>query len=119
MFYVEHETQPETFSSIPAAMWWGVVTLTTVGYGDMHPVTPIGKMLGAAIALMGIGMVALPTGILASGFSDEMKRKKRYGKHCPYCGRGGKKKKEQISMPPHLPVPDLQETSSTTTDSAS
>ena len=95
------------------------MTLTTVGYGDMHPVTPIGKMLGATIALMGIGMVALPTGILALGFSDEINRKRRQGKHCPYCGRGEDRKKEQISMPTQPPVPDLQETASITTDSAS
>lgn len=72
MYFVENEAQPEVFSSIPAAMWWGVATLTTVGYGDICPITPIGKLLGATIAIMGIGMFALPAGILGSGFVEEM-----------------------------------------------
>lgn len=87
MYYVEHEAQPETFSSIPAAMWWGVATLTTVGYGDVYPITPLGKFLGAVIALLGIGMVALPAGIIASGFAEEMQRKKGKRRICPYCGK--------------------------------
>ncbi|MBU7018335.1 MAG: ion transporter [Theionarchaea archaeon] len=88
IYYVEHDAQPEAFSSIPAAMWWGVATLTTVGYGDVYPVTPLGKFLGAVIALLGIGMFALPAGILASGFAEELQKKK--GKEiriCPHCGR--------------------------------
>jgi len=76
MYYVEHEAQPEAFSSIPAAMWWAVSTLTTVGYGDVYPVTPIGKLLGAVIALLGIGMFALPTGVLASAFMEEIQRER-------------------------------------------
>lgn len=85
MFYVEREAQPKIFSSIPAAMWWGVVTLTTVGYGDIYPVTHFGKFLGAIIAILGIGTFAMPAGILASGFSDVI-RKKREKKYCPHCG---------------------------------
>ncbi len=77
IYLFEHEAQPEAFGSIPAAMWWAVVTLTTVGYGDVSPVTAAGKMFGASITVMGIGMVALPTGILASGFSREVDRRKR------------------------------------------
>ena len=77
MYFVENEAQPETFSSIPAAMWWGVVTLTTVGYGDIYPITPIGKILGAIIALLGIGTFALPAGILASGFAEEIQRRQK------------------------------------------
>lgn len=76
MFYAENESQPETFSSIPAAMWWGVVTLTTVGYGDVYPVTPIGKLFGAGLAFIGIALFALPAGIIASGFSEEIQRRK-------------------------------------------
>lgn len=87
MYFAEHAAQPQTFSSIPAAMWWGVVTLTTVGYGDIYPVTPLGKFLGAIIALIGIGLFALPAGILASGFADELqKRKARKERKCPHCG---------------------------------
>ena len=69
MFFVEHQAQPETFSSIPASMWWGVVTLTTVGYGDIYPVTIVGKCLGAMLAFLGIGVFVLPAGIIASGFA--------------------------------------------------
>jgi len=77
MYFAENEAQPEAFSSIPATMWWCVTTLTTVGYGDVYPVTIVGKILTACIAILGIGMFALPAGILASGFSDEFK--KRHG----------------------------------------
>ncbi len=75
MYYVENEAQPEAFKSIPETMWWGVATLTTVGYGDMYPITPLGKLLGAFIAILGVGIFALPAGIIASGFDAEIKRK--------------------------------------------
>ncbi len=75
MFLVENESQPEAFASIPAAMWWGMVTLTTVGYGDVTPVTPLGKLLGGVIAIVGVGMFALPAGILASGFAQEIRKR--------------------------------------------
>jgi voltage-gated potassium channel len=87
MYYVEHDAQPEHFSSIPQTMWWGIATLTTVGYGDLFPITAIGKILGGIIAIIGIGLFALPTGILASGFSDELSRRKVKEKCCPACGR--------------------------------
>ena len=73
MFFAEHDAQPEAFSSIPASMWWGVVTLTTVGYGDIYPVTLIGKLLGASLACFGIGVFVLPAGIVASGFAKEVR----------------------------------------------
>ena len=73
MFFAEHDAQPEAFSSIPAAMWWGVVTLTTVGYGDIYPITIVGKLLGASLAFFGIGVFVLPAGIVASGFAEEVK----------------------------------------------
>lgn len=83
MYFVEHDAQPEAFSSIPAALWWGVVTLTTVGYGDVYPVTPLGKLLGATVAVLGTGLVALPASILASGFiADDADPDQ-----CPHCGR--------------------------------
>ena len=72
MYYVEHEAQPEVFSSVPETMWWGIITLTTVGYGDAYPITALGKLCGGFIALLGIGLFALPAGILASGFSSEL-----------------------------------------------
>jgi len=76
MYFIEHDAQPEVFSSIPETMWWGVATLTTVGYGDIYPITPLGKIIGSIISILGIGLFALPTGILASGFAEEMRKKK-------------------------------------------
>jgi len=76
IYVLEHDAQPEEFSSIPAAMWWTIVTLTTLGYGDVVPITSGGKVFAGFIALMGIGMLALPAGILASGFSAEIHRRK-------------------------------------------
>ena len=70
MFFIENEAQPDKFSSIPETMWWGVATLTTVGYGDVYPVTPFGQLFGAVIAILGVGMFALPAGIIAAGFEQ-------------------------------------------------
>tara|TARA_B100000579_G_scaffold148849_1_gene120814 strand:+ start:1249 stop:2160 length:912 start_codon:yes stop_codon:yes gene_type:complete len=75
MYIAEHEAQPETFSSIPETMWWGLITLTTVGYGDVSPVTPLGKVIGAFTAIMGVCTVALLTGIVATSFSNQRTRK--------------------------------------------
>ena len=87
MYVTENAAQPEAFSSIPAAMWWGIATLTTVGYGDIYPITPLGKVLGSIIALLGVGLFALPAGILASGFNDIMRRRNvREPRKCPHCG---------------------------------
>lgn len=86
MYYIENEAQPEIYSSIPASMWWGIATLTTVGYGDVYPITPLGKLFGALIAILGIGMFALPAGILGSGFVEEMQKKKLQKRVvCPHC----------------------------------
>ena len=88
MYYVEHPAQPDKFSSIPATMWWGISAMTTVGYGDMHPITPLGKFLGGIAAIMGIGLFALPTGILVSGFTEHIRdQKASVTRHCPHCGR--------------------------------
>lgn len=87
MYYAEHDAQPDKFSSIPETMWWSVATLTTVGYGDEYPVTSLGKFLTACISILGIGMFALPAGILASGFSDEFKKLKDGKNSCGECGR--------------------------------
>ncbi|MEM7207872.1 MAG: ion transporter [Pseudomonadota bacterium] len=73
---VEHKAQPEAFGSIPAAMWWAVATLTTVGYGDVTPITVAGKVFGAIITIVGIGMAALPAGIIASGLNDQLHRRR-------------------------------------------
>jgi len=87
MYFVENPAQPDVFPSIPAAMWWGVATLTTVGYGDVVPVTFLGKVLGSIVALLGIGLFALPAGILAGGFAAEVQRRKEADARCPHCGR--------------------------------
>ena len=83
MYFAEKDVQPEKFMSIPSSMWWAVATLTTVGYGDTYPVTYLGKIIASFIAVLGIGMVALPAGILSSGFSSEVKKKPRV--KCPHC----------------------------------
>lgn len=87
MYYLEHESQPKVFRSIPAALWWGVNTMTTVGYGDIYPVTQMGKILGSFVAICGISLFALPAGILASGFNEHIRGfKNELGKvKCPYC----------------------------------
>jgi voltage-gated potassium channel len=85
MYYAENEAQPDLFSSIPATMWWSVSTLTTVGYGDIIPITSLGKFLTGVISLLGIGLFALPAGILASGFSNEFSSNKKKN-FCSNCG---------------------------------
>lgn len=91
MYFAERSAQPEAFPSIPATLWWGAVTLTTVGYGDVYPITPLGQFFGAFTALLGIGLVALPSGILASGFVEGFGNQDDGGKEerllCPHCGR--------------------------------
>jgi len=74
-YLLEHEAQPEAFGSIPSAMWWAMATLTTVGFGDVTPVTPIGKIFGGLLMIMGVGMYALPAGIIATGFAREFRKR--------------------------------------------
>ena len=85
MYFAENAAQPDKFSSIPASMWWAVATLTTVGYGDVFPVTPIGKVAAAIVAILGIGFFALPTAIIGSGFVEAM-QERREKRCCPHCG---------------------------------
>jgi len=91
MYQAEHAAQPKAFSSIPAAMWWGIVTLATVGYGDVYPITLWGRFIGSIVVILGIGLFALPTGVLASGFAEVLARRKEEQKmeklRCPHCGR--------------------------------
>lgn len=94
LYYVENRAQPENFSSIPASMWWAVATLTTVGYGDVYPVTALGKLMASVIAILGIGMFALPTGIVGASFVEEMERHKKLIK-CPHCGKEIEDKAEE------------------------
>jgi voltage-gated potassium channel len=75
MHFVEHDVQPDKFGTIPDAMWWAIVTLTTVGYGDAFPVSPLGKVVASLTAVMGLVMLALPVGIIATAFAQEIHRR--------------------------------------------
>lgn len=83
MYFAETAAQSETFTSIPQALWWGVVTLTTVGYGDVVSVTTLGRFLAGVTAVLGIGLFALPASILASGFIEVARSRTQ---ECPHCG---------------------------------
>lgn len=77
LYWAEGDAQPDKFGSIPRALWWGIVTLTTVGYGDVFPITPLGKFFSALVSIAAIGLIALPTGIMAAAMSDVIQRRKR------------------------------------------
>jgi voltage-gated potassium channel len=101
MYYIEHDDQPKAFPDIISTLWWAVATLTTVGYGDVYPVTGMGKLISGIIALLGIGLVALPTGILGAGFIEQLEKEKNAETkkeekptaiqqpylYCPHCGK--------------------------------
>lgn len=102
MYYLESQVQPEAFPNIVASLWWAVATLTTIGYGDVYPVTGLGRLLSGIIAVLGIGLVALPTAIISSGFAEAVARAKppaaaqqtppqrtapRDHAVCPHCGQ--------------------------------
>ncbi|MEE0675090.1 MAG: ion transporter [Ruminococcus sp.] len=102
MYNIEAEAQPDAFSNAFETMWWAVSTLTTVGYGDVYPITVAGKMLSTVIAFLGIGLVAVPTGIITAGFTEIVTEEEKAKKakeaqalqqnqtncksYCPYCG---------------------------------
>ena len=77
MYSIEHEAQPEVFRNAFSGLWWAVSTLLTVGYGDIYPITPLGKALGILITFLGVGMVAIPTGIISAGFVEQYSRLQR------------------------------------------
>ncbi len=83
IYYAEHDAQPDVYTSIPAAWWWSVSTLATIGYGDIYPITIAGKITAALTAIFGIGLFALPGGIIASALIETAKPKQ----HCPHCGK--------------------------------
>jgi voltage-gated potassium channel len=74
LYWAEGEAQPDKFGSIPRSLWWSIVTLTTVGYGDVLPITPLGKFISAVVAIIGIGIIAMPAGIMAAAFSDAIQK---------------------------------------------
>ena len=84
MYYAEYLVQPDKFGSIPQSMWWAIVTLATVGYGDAYPVTVLGKIIGGMAVITGIAIFALPTAILSAGFIEEIQERKVVV--CPVCG---------------------------------
>lgn len=86
MYDIENKAQPDAFKNIGEALWWSVATLTTVGYGDIYPITGIGKLLSGIIALLGIGIVALPTGIISSAYIEEVQNRNQ-SKSCPHCNK--------------------------------
>ena len=99
IYYVEKEQQPDDFGSIPKSIWWAIITVTSVGYGDVTPVTTLGKALAGIVAILGVGLFAIPTGFIAAGFSDQFQREKEEIKEkkngqegssssfCPHCGK--------------------------------
>jgi len=104
LYFAERTAQPQAFSSIPVAMWWATVTLTTVGYGDVYPITALGRLFGGVVSVLGIAMLAIPTGILGAAFVEETQtRASSPTLICPHCG-------EPIDRTPHAedgrPRPD-------------
>lgn len=90
MYYIEGDVQPDKFPNVLACLWWAIATLTTVGYGDVYPVTGFGRVVSGFIALLGIGLVALPTGLLSAGFMEKVGKKHQENKEhqkCPHCGK--------------------------------
>lgn len=87
MYYAEGDVQPDKFSNVFACFWWAIATLTTVGYGDVYPITVLGKIISGFIAILGIGLVALPTGLVSAGFLEKINKKKQQPKRCPHCGK--------------------------------
>lgn len=87
IYFVEHVAQPDKFVSIPDTLWWSIITLTTVGYGDMIPITSVGKILTGIILLSGVALFALPAGIITAGFLEESRKAKKHTHiKCPHCG---------------------------------
>lgn len=84
IYYAEHDSQPGVYTSIPAAWWWSVSTLATIGYGDIYPITIAGKITAALTAIFGIGLFALPGGIIASALIDSTKPPVT---NCPHCNK--------------------------------
>ncbi len=74
LYWVEGAIQPDKFGSIPRSLWWAVITMTTIGYGDVYPITSVGKVIASLVAVAGIGLIAMPTGILAAAFSDAIQK---------------------------------------------
>lgn len=99
IYFIENKAQPEAFSSIPASMWWAVSTMTTVGYGDVYPITTLGRFFGGFISILGLGTFGLPVGIIAYGFIEELQKQKTRPMECPHCGKEIKGQVERRNLP--------------------
>ena len=95
MYYIERNAQPDVFRNIGDGFWWSLVTFTTVGYGDIYPVTPIGKLLSCVICMVGIGMIAIPTGIISSSFVNIVQQKERKAREIRETANEHSKTKEE------------------------
>lgn len=84
IFQLEHQAQPDKFTSIPETLWWAIITLTTIGYGDLSPVTSLGKTITGILIIFGIGIFALPTAIITAAILDAGQRQEK--SNCPHCG---------------------------------
>jgi len=90
MFHIENGAQPEAFDNAFSALWWAVATLTTIGYGDIYPVTVLGRILSSVIALLGVALVAVPSGIISAGFVEISREREPHTDrkaYCPWCGK--------------------------------
>ena len=95
MYYVERSAQPDVFYNTGQGLWWAIITFATVGYGDIYPITPLGKILASAISIVGIGLIALPTAILSSSLMNLVGKKRKaqnkdneqYNNYCSHCGK--------------------------------
>jgi voltage-gated potassium channel len=87
MYYMENSAQPDIFPNILQTTWWAISTFTTIWYGDVCPITIPGKICGGIISLLGIMIIALPSGIICSGFIDEINNSKKQQISCPHCGK--------------------------------
>ncbi|MCL2003626.1 MAG: ion transporter [Oscillospiraceae bacterium] len=90
MYDAEHKAQPDVFKNALSGLWWSVITITTVGYGEIYPITAMGKVLGAFFSMLSIGLIAVPTGIISAGFIEKAREERAAAKgskrFCPYCG---------------------------------
>ncbi len=84
--YAENEAQPDKFPNVIASLWWSIITLTTVGYGDIYPITHFGKLIASTTSILSIGFLALPAGIISSGFIEKIQQSK-LPSNCPHCGK--------------------------------
>lgn len=87
MYSVEHPVQPDVFQNAFSGLWWAITTITTVGYGDIYPITAAGRVISGIIALLGVSLVAIPSGIISAGFAQQIEKKRHPQHFCPYCGK--------------------------------